>query len=49
MNDEESRDLIAWIESNDVSDDATGTILTKYLNDNKDILWEDALQEHELL
>ena len=49
MNAEESRRLIEWIESDNVNHDAMSAVLIKYFDENKDVIWGDALADHELL
>ena len=49
LNNEESRKLIDWIESNNVNHDEMKSILLGFLHDNNDVIWPDALQAHELL
>lgn len=49
MNAEESRRLIEWVESDNVNHDAMSAVLIKYFDENKDVIWEDALADHELL
>ncbi|ABW27772.1 hypothetical protein AM1_2772 [Acaryochloris marina MBIC11017] len=49
MDAESSRKLIEWVESNNVSQDAMRAVLKKYFNENKDVIWEDALADYALL
>ncbi|SRR6185312_5341044 len=46
---EDSRALIEGIDSDEVNCDEVSRILYRYLDQNKDVIWRDALAEHELL
>lgn len=49
MSDEDSHSFVRWIESDDVENDGIRETLSKYFNENKDVIWPDALADHELL
>jgi hypothetical protein len=49
MSPEDSCNLIKWIESDDVDHDAMRGTLSKYFHENKDVIWADALADHDLL
>ncbi|KAI9134500.1 hypothetical protein [Acaryochloris sp. CCMEE 5410] len=49
MDAESSQKMIEWVESNNVSQDAMRAVLKKYFNENKDVIWEDALADYALL
>jgi hypothetical protein len=45
----ESQMLIKQVEANDVNRDDVRAILYRYFDQNKNVIWRDALEEHELL
>ena len=49
MSAEDSSNFVKWIESDDVENDGLRVNLAKYFNENIDVLWSDALADHELL
>ena len=49
MSEQDSRNVIHWIETDDVEHDAMREPLSKYLRDNQDVLWADALEDHGLI
>lgn len=46
---EDSRQVVKWVESENVNHDEMSSILTNHFRRNKDLLWEDALSEHGLI
>jgi hypothetical protein len=44
-----SNELIRRIKSDDFNHPSVSKIISFYLNENKDVLWEDALVEHQLI
>jgi len=46
---EMSKRLIELIERNNLEQTEASNILSRYLKDNKESLWEDALRDHELI
>jgi hypothetical protein len=46
---DESRTLVKLVNTDDVNRDEIGEILYRYFDQNKNVIWRDALVEHELL
>jgi hypothetical protein len=49
MSQEDSCNLIKWMESDDVDHDGIRAVLLNYFRENSDLIWEDALLDHHLL
>jgi hypothetical protein len=49
MSPEMSSKWIDLVEANNVTSEDLSGILSKYFRENRDVIWEDALLEHELL
>jgi hypothetical protein len=49
MSYEESCNFMKWVESGDVDHDAMRSTLLKYFRENEDVIWKDALADHDLL
>jgi hypothetical protein len=49
MNPEDSRNLVDSYERDDANRAEIRGILCRYFRENKDAMWSDALEEHELL
>jgi hypothetical protein len=45
----ESHTLVELVDSNDVNRDEIREILYRYFDENQNVIWRDALVEHELL
>ena len=46
---EESHTLVNLVDTDDVNRDEVSKILCRYFDQNKNVIWRDALEEHELL
>jgi hypothetical protein len=46
---DDSRTLVSCVDANDVNRDEVREILYRYFDQNKGVIWPDALDEHELL
>jgi hypothetical protein len=46
---DESHTLVKLIDTDDIDSDEIREILYRYFNQNKNVIWRDALEEHELL
>ena len=44
-----SKRLIRLVESDDVASGEFAAILSQYFSENSDVIWKDALQEHDLI
>lgn len=49
MGDDTSKSIIRLIEEDDVSSAELATILSQYFRENSDVIWKDALEDHDLL
>jgi hypothetical protein len=49
MDVKDSRRFIEMLETNDLIESELAAILSRYFLENKDLIWSDALVEHELL
>ncbi len=49
MGSEMSESFITLIEKNDLNKTEASSILSQYLKENKEVFWEDALRDHELI
>ena len=49
MNSDTSRKLTQLIEADDFTSGELAMILSKYFQDNSDVIWRDALEDHNLL
>lgn len=48
MNPETSKEFVRLVENNEMSE-SLGAILLNYFTENSDVIWKDALQQHNLL
>ena len=46
---DESHTLVQLVETDDVDCDEIREILYRYYDRNKDVIWRDALEDHEML
>ena len=49
MDTDTSRTWIDLVEADSVGSDELSVILSRYFEDNSDVIWKDALKEHDLL
>jgi hypothetical protein len=49
MNERDSRKFIEMLESGNIVQAEMSEILTRYFQENSDVIWEDALTDHGLL
>lgn len=49
MSPDRSRKLVDLIEADDVVSGELAVILSQYFRENSDVIWKDALEEHDLL
>jgi len=49
MNLNDSRILLEWMDKEDVNREEIEAALSRYFQENNDVIWNDALEFHELL
>lgn len=49
MSTEDSNEFVSLIESDGVNTSEMRSILSRYFSENSDVIWKDALMEHELI